>query len=120
VLAQKIMRQQLDSATMLQRAGWAVFAGHRNSWIQALNDGAGDGYFYDPERTDVEGAFFYHFAEDGSYTWFPSLRNFLSGLIECYQTKSITLEKDGKNLKEDVSRTQAIWQSVAKSSDRDR
>ncbi len=83
-----IMRQQLASATTVQKVGLSVFAGYMKSWVHVLDDGAGDGYFYDPERTDAEGAFFYHMAEVRYYVWFPSLRNFLSGTIERGLTKS--------------------------------
>jgi len=50
-----ILRQQVDSSTLGQRAVFAVFAGHRKSWVHVLDDGSGDGYFYDPERLDSEG-----------------------------------------------------------------
>src|SRR5262249_11722112 len=79
-------------------AAFRVFAGHRKGWLHVLDDGAGDGYFYDPERTDAQGAFFFHFAEINHYVWFPSLRNFLSGVIECYQTQAVKVAVDGKGL----------------------
>ena len=79
-----------------------------------LDDGAGDGYFYDPERTDAEGAFFFHFAEVGYYIWFPSLRNFLSGVIECYRTQAIKVAADGKSLEEDFDRTEKVWSRFGK------
>ena len=92
-----------------------VFAGHRRSWLHVLDDGAGDGYFYDPERTDVQGAFFFHFAETGHYIWFPSLRNFLSGVIESYQTHAVKVATDGKSLDEDSERSEKIWSRLGKS-----
>ena len=70
-------------------AAYAVFVGHRKSWVHVLDDGAGDGYFFDPEREETGGAFFYHMAESGYYIWFPSFRNFLSGVIECYETRCV-------------------------------
>ena len=106
-----------ERALMRQQSGVAfrVFAGHRKGWLHLLDDGAGDGYFYDPERTDAQGAFFFHFAEVGYYVWFPSVRNFLSGLIECYQTRAFKLAADGKSFDEDTVRTEAIWNRVGKS-----
>lgn len=98
-------------------AVFAVFAGHRKSWVHVLDDGAGDGYFFDPQRTDATGAFFYHMAEGGYYIWFPSFRNFLSGAIECYVTGCIRSSADGKSLEEDTSRTEKIWQRLAKTSE---
>jgi hypothetical protein len=94
-----------------------VFAGHRSGWVQVLDDGAGDGYFYDPTRTDAEGAFFHYFAEERYYLWFPSLRNFLAGTIECYESQAVKVAAEGKSLDEDFDRTQKIWERFAKSSE---
>ena len=112
-----MMGQQTGSAPSVQRTAFAVFAGHRKSWVHVLDDGAGDGYFYDPGRTDATGAFFYHMAEGGYYVWFPSFRNFLSGVIQCYETHSVSLLADGKTLDEDGPRTEKIWQQLAKTSE---
>ena len=98
-------------------AAFRVFAGHRRSWLRVLDDGAGDGYFYDPERTDAQGAFFFHFAEASYYVWFPSLRNFLSGVIECYHTQAVKVAADGKSLGEDSGRTEKIWSRLGKSNE---
>jgi cell wall assembly regulator SMI1 len=112
-----LVGQQVASGSGVQRAAFSVFAGHRKGWIQILDDGAGDGYFYDPKRTDSEGAFFYHFAEDSHYLWFPSVRNFLAGVIECYESRAVRSGADGKSLDEDFDRTQKIWERFAKSSE---
>jgi cell wall assembly regulator SMI1 len=111
------MGQQTSAAPSTQRTAFAVFAGHRKTWVHILDDGAGDGYYYDPERTDGNGAFFYHMGEGGYYLWFPSFRNFLSGAIECYETRSVRLSADGKSLDEDGARTEKIWQRLAKASE---
>jgi hypothetical protein len=108
VAERALMRRQSSAA-------FRVFAGHRKSWLHVLDDGAGDGYFYDPERTDEQGAFFFHFAEVGHYIWFPSLRNFLSGVIESYQTQAVKVATDGKGLDEDSDRTEKIWSRLGKS-----
>ena len=102
--------RQVASGSAIQRAAFSAFAGHRSGWIQVLDDGAGDGYFYDPHRTDAEGAFFRHFAEAGYYLWFPSVRNFLAGVIECFESRAVKVARDGKSLDEDFDRTQAIWE----------
>jgi hypothetical protein len=82
-----------------------------------LDDGAGDGYFYDPKRSDSEGAFFRYFAEMSYYLWFPSLRNFLAGVVECYESQAVKVSADGKSLDEDCDRTEKIWTRFAKSSE---
>ena len=104
-----LIAKQAGAATLAQQAAFEAFAGHRKQWLHVLDDGAGDGYFYDSNRTDAEGAFFFHFAEDGHYRWFPSFRNFLSGLVECYETGSIKTGADGQSVDEDFERTEQIW-----------
>lgn len=110
-----LIAQQLAATSMIERATFSVFAGHRRDWIPVMPDGAGDGYFYDPTRTEHEGAFFYHFAEDRTYRWFPSLRNFLAGVIECYESGAIKPAADRKTLEEDYARTEQIWRRLAQS-----
>lgn len=112
-----IMRQQTGAAPSAQRAAFSLFAGHRKSWVHVFDDGAGDGYFYDPERTEANGAFFYYMAEGGYYVWFPSFRNFLSGVIECYESRCVRLSADGKSLDADGPQMERIWQRLAKTSE---
>ncbi len=112
-----LVQQEVKSATAIQRAAFSIVSGHRTPWIHVLDDGAGDGYFYDPMRADTEGAFFYHFAEVSHYLWFPSLRNFLAGAIECYESRAVKIATDGKGLEEDSGRSQKIWRRFAKSSE---
>jgi cell wall assembly regulator SMI1 len=117
VRERSLVAQQVASGSKIQRTAFSVFAGHRTGWVQVLDDGAGDGYFYDPKRTDSEGAFFHHFAEVGFYLWFPSVRNFLAGVIECYESRAVKVAADGKSIDEDFERTQEIWMRFAKSSE---
>lgn len=112
-----LLAQQVDSASLAQRTAFEVFAGHRKGWVQVLDDGAGDGYFYDPQRSEADGSFFYHMAEASYYVWFPSLRNFLAGAIECYVSGAIKLTANGSSLSEDYDQTQKIWERFAKSSE---
>ncbi len=117
VSQQTLLRQQVGSATSAQRVGFNIFAGYMKNWVHVLDDGAGDGYFYDRERSDAQGAFFYHMAEERYYLWFPSLNNFLSGTIECYEEQIFKVSADGKGLDEDSQRAQKIWGRLAKSSE---
>ena len=112
-----LLHQQVAAAGFLQLISFRVFAGHRASWIQIFDDGSSDGYFVDPGRPDAEGAFFYNFAEARSYTWFPSFRNFLTGLIECYETGAVRVSPDGLSLQEDLPKVRLIWQRLAGSSE---
>ena len=74
-----------QSGTPVQRLALSFFAGHRRSWITVFDDGAGDGYFYDPKRTESEGAVFYCFAETRTYTFFPSVKNLIAWATKCYE-----------------------------------
>jgi cell wall assembly regulator SMI1 len=113
VRERQLLRQQVAGLGFWRRLSFKAFAGHRLPWIQVLDDGASDGYFFDPERRDEEGAFFYSFAETRHFTWFPSFRNFLAGLIEAYDTGAVRVSPDGKALVEDPARTQVIWQRLS-------
>jgi len=112
-----LLAKQAGATTSAQQAAFEAFAGYRKQWLHVLDDGAGDGYFYDPNRTAVDGAFFFHFAELGHYRWFPSFRNFLFGLIECYETGAIKPASNGQGIDEDFELTEQIWQRLAESSE---
>ena len=109
-------RDQIRSGTVVQRVAHALFTSHRTSWLTILDDDFGDGYFYDPERGEGAGAFFKHFAEDGFYRYFPSLRNFLAGVIECFETGAY--EPNGDQLEEDYLRAEEIWSRYGATPDR--
>lgn len=108
--------QEGPSLPAHQRVGLAVVAGHKRGWVQVLDDGAGDGFFFDPERAESEGSFFYHFTEDSHYVWFPSLRNFLGSLIECHQRRIVRMAADGKDLDADFEQMMKSWERFGKSS----
>jgi cell wall assembly regulator SMI1 len=94
-----LIKSQVKSATLVQNAAVKVFAGHRGSWISLFNDGAGDGYFFDPNRKPSEGAVFYCFAETTSYTFFPSVKNLLAAITKCYEQEVFHI-KSGSNSQE--------------------
>ncbi len=95
-----------------QRIAQAAFAGHRNGWLTVLDDGAGDGYFYDQTRRNSSGSFFYCFAEDGQYRFFPSITNFLIGAAECFELQIYRCDAAGKS-SEDFERSFALWPRYA-------
>lgn len=105
------LSNQVARATTVQRAAYGFFAGHRKSWIALFDDGSGDGYFFDPERKPEEGAVFYCFAEDGTYIFFPSLKNLLAATVKCYETGAFVWKTDqsSSHLDEDFARSQQIW-----------
>ena len=112
-----VLSNQVSQATAAQRAAFGMFAGHRRSWISLFDDGCGDGYFFDPKRKPQEGAVFYSFAEDGSYVFFPSLRNLLAGALKCYEVGAFwwTNTPSGPHLDEDFNRSRKIWDEFGSS-----
>ena len=106
------MKDELKTVSLIQRVFYYVFAGYRKAWIHILDDGAGDGYFYDPDRSGQFGEFFYHLAEDGYYVFFPSLRNFLKGAIDCYEQEIFIVKDGGADLDADYSRAMKVWNSL--------
>ncbi len=103
------MRQERSAASWLHQLGYAVFAGHRNSWITIMDDVAGDGYFYDPERQTSGGSFFYNFAEDGSYLYFPSFRNFVAAVVACYDSNAFRPAPGGTRWEQDFEKVTNVW-----------
>jgi cell wall assembly regulator SMI1 len=90
------MRRDVWNASFVQWAAFRIFAGHRTGWLTLLDDGCGDGYFYDPARRRHWGSFFFHFAEINEYRFFPTLANFIAGATECYETGLYTVRRDGR------------------------
>jgi cell wall assembly regulator SMI1 len=113
----RMITNQLANAGGAQQAAFNVFAGHTKSWITLFDDGAGDGYFFDPKRKASEGAVFYHFAEDASYVFFPSVKNLLAGALKCYEQSAFAWKtnENGMVLTEDFERSQKIWQEFGAS-----
>jgi cell wall assembly regulator SMI1 len=108
------MRRQVAGQTPVQRIFFEVFAGHRTGWMTVLDDGAGDGYFYDQARANSGGYFFFHFAEDRRYRFFPSLANFLTGAAECYENRIYSFDRDGHAV-EDFELSFPLWPRYASS-----
>jgi cell wall assembly regulator SMI1 len=107
-------RRQVAEQMILQRVLFEAFAGHRTGWMTVLDDGAGDGYFYDQSRAESGGYFFYHFAEDRHYRFFPSLSNFLVGAAECYENRIYSSDREGHAV-EDFKRSFPLWPRYASS-----
>lgn len=102
-------RRQISAAPLVQRIAYYIFAGHRTNWLTVLDDGCGDGYFYDPAARRRPGNFFYHFAEDRQYRFFPSLTNFLAGASECYESRIYRAGHRGRAA-ENYEQSFPLWQ----------
>jgi cell wall assembly regulator SMI1 len=75
-------RKQVNSGSRMERAAHAALAGYRDGWIDVIVDMSGDGYFFDPGRAESAGSFFFCFAEDSSYEFYPKFRNYLASVVE--------------------------------------
>jgi hypothetical protein len=69
----------------LQRQGLYLLLPHEKDWLILFPDAAGDGYYYDPHVSYQQGGIFYVFREAGYYRYFPSVKNLLMAVVECYQ-----------------------------------
>ena len=106
------MTSEVRSIPLASRLILAAVAGHRLGWVHVLDDGCGDGYFYDPDRRGREGSFFYLFTEDRQYRYFRTLADFLAGVIECYESGVYRAGADGQ-VEEDFMKSSALWPRFA-------
>ena len=82
--------------------------GHRKAWLGLIVDLAGDGYYFDPQRSESEGSFFFCFAEDMDYVFFPTFRNFLAATIEGQKSGSLGFDAQGA-CTVDFERALPLW-----------
>ena len=103
-----IDQHQAKVAPVLQRLAYRIVAGHRDSWIGLIVDAAGDGHYFDPNRSESQGSFFFCFAEDGRYVFYPAFRNYLAAVVECQKSALFASGPLGVSTA-DFLRTQKIW-----------
>lgn len=98
-------------ATAIQRAAYRVLLGYRNSWICLFDAEDGGGYWFDPKRKPSEGFLFFNFTEDAEYTFFPSAKNLMAGIAECYEQKIFRVKPGASPLQldEDLDRSPKVW-----------
>lgn len=102
------LHAQVARATREQREAHDTYAGHRSSWLGIIMDSAGDGYFFDPLRAEQQGSFFFSFAEDGTYIFYPAFRNFLAAIVQGNESGVFTIGESGAETV-DFNRAQALW-----------
>jgi cell wall assembly regulator SMI1 len=103
------LRKQVKAGTPEQQQTYAAYAGHRDAWVGLIVDLAGDGYFYDPRRSEPQGSFFFCFAEDGSYMFYPAFRNYLAAVVEGENAGVFGTGSRGVDTV-DFAKAQALWQ----------
>ena len=68
-----------------QKQGLYLLLPQEKDWLILFPDAAGDGYYYTPHVSYDQGGVFYVFREAGYYRYFPSVKNLLMAIVECYQ-----------------------------------
>lgn len=71
---------------------WLSF---RYSWLCVLDNGCGDGYFYDPDRQKEASSFFHTFHDDVGYAFYPSVGNYVQQLLELHRLGCLTADEMG-------------------------
>ena len=107
--ARDSQKKETVKAPTLQRLMISAFVGDQINWVHVLDDGSGDGYFYNPDYRDDPGAFFYHFAEDATFVRFPALANFVIGAIECWNQGAYGFDPASSRLTENPWVSHRIW-----------
>ena len=74
-----------DLVAQYKKSGAWLFMAHEAGWLSLFPDAAGDGYYYDPGRDYETGGVFFNFRESSSYIFFPSVRNLLQAIVDCYR-----------------------------------
>jgi hypothetical protein len=75
-----------ELAMHYREKGFSLFMAHEKNWLSLFPDAAGDGYYYDPSRDYETGGVFYNFREAGYFRYFPSVKNLIKAIVECYQS----------------------------------
>jgi cell wall assembly regulator SMI1 len=117
IVERDLMEKQVSNLNPVQKSSFSLFAGHRKGWLTVFDDGAGDGYFLDPNRINEPGCFFYSMSEERYYVFFPSVGNFLAGLIDCYSQGAIRRDEKTGQLEEEFEKSQPIWDRFGSSTD---
>jgi len=83
---EKAIQMNRELSAKYKEKGVGFLMAHEQTWLILFPDPAGDGYYYDSKHDYETGGVFYNFREDGYYQYFPSVKNLLQAIVECYQT----------------------------------
>jgi cell wall assembly regulator SMI1 len=111
------LRKEVEGISPVQRLAYDTFAGHTDPWLCLFADGFGDGYFFDPTRTEAQGSFFYSFKEDGDYTFFPAFRNYLAAVNDGQRAGVFRQGQRGVETVE-FEKAQELWEKYGASPSR--
>ena len=65
------LQQELKAATPAQQEIFALLILPQDQWLWLIIDPYGDGYFFDPDRSEAQGSFFFCLTQDMRYIFFP-------------------------------------------------
>jgi cell wall assembly regulator SMI1 len=88
------------------RRGFKLFMQAEAAWLILFPDAAGDGYYYDYKQQYEQGAVFFNFRESGYFIFFPSIKNLLTAITECFtqgayqETETIDFDLENRILKQ--------------------
>jgi cell wall assembly regulator SMI1 len=99
-------------ATRFRLAMARTFFGYEDRWYCLLDDGAGNGCFFDLTRKPFEGAIFCTFSENSELTFFPSPRNLIAGIATCYAHGAyhVRARRSRLEVDENLAQSAKIWQ----------
>jgi cell wall assembly regulator SMI1 len=82
---EQALQTNTDLAQAYAEKGLGPLMASEASWLTLFPDPAGDGYYYDYRAEYARGGIFFNFRESGYFIYFPSLKNLLSAIIDCYR-----------------------------------
>jgi cell wall assembly regulator SMI1 len=110
MLKREAARANRPAAWFRDAVARTVF-GYRDRWFCLLDDGGGNGCFFDLTRQPSQGAIFCTFTEDNELTYFPSLKNLMAGVATCYAQGAyhVKIARSRLEFEEDVEQSVRIW-----------
>jgi len=102
--------KQVSASSGSQQKIHSTFSGHRNNWIGIGMDLFGDGFFFDPDRKESDGSFFYNRAEDIGYIFYPAFRNYLAAVLDGEKAGVIKSGKEGIEISDYIKMHSIILQ----------
>jgi cell wall assembly regulator SMI1 len=83
-----------EANNFYKEKGVSLLMAHEKNWLVLFPDFSGDGYYYDLKGSYETGVVFYNFRESNYYRYFPSIKNLLRAIIDCYQNDVYPIDGD--------------------------
>lgn len=110
MLKREATRANRPAAWFRDTVARTVF-GYRDRWFCLLDDGGGNGCFFDLTRKPSQGAIFCTFTEENKLTYFPSPKNLMAGITTCYAQGAyhVKIARSRLEFEENVGQSMTIW-----------